>query len=109
MVQIYFLYSELFYTTYKAGYKRLHILAYLAFIWPLLRVLKGRDVCMCVPRCVRVEKKNQLDATEWFIALMLNMFRAPLCPSSGGLDYMCVITALVARCWGVRCRAMRPG
>jgi len=30
------------------------------------------------------EKKNQLDATEWFIVL---------CPSSGTRDYMCVITA----------------
>jgi hypothetical protein len=29
-----------------------------------------------------VEIKGQLDATEWFL-LPLNMFRAPLCPSSG--------------------------
>ena len=29
---------------------------------------------------------------------MLNMFRALLCPSSGALDYMCVITA-----YGVQC------
>ena len=33
---------------------------------------------------------------------MLNMFRAPLCPSSGARDYMCVITAYGVRslgCW----------
>ena len=29
---------------------------------------------------------------------MLNMFRALLCPSSGALDYMCVIAA-----YGVQC------
>jgi len=26
------------------------------------------DVCLSVHRCICVEKKNQLDATEWFIA-----------------------------------------
>ena len=31
---------------------------------------------------------------------MLNMFRARLCPSSGALDYMCVITS-----YGVPCSA----
>jgi len=50
-----------------------------------------------------VEKKNQLNATEWFIALMLNMYRALLCPSSGAQDYVCVIAAygvqrLIAGC-----------
>ena len=74
-----------------------------------------------------VEKENQLDATEWFIALIQggsNMagtdlcvnkckqsrsylnhlvicskcFGHFLCPSSGARDYMCVITA-----YGVRC------
>ena len=40
---------------------------------------------------------------------MLNMFRTPLCPSSGARDYMCVITAYGVRCLGcwwseVRCR-----
>jgi len=40
---------------------------------------------------------------------MLNMFRAPLCQSSGAQDYMCVITAYSVQyrgCWwsGVKCR-----
>ena len=29
------------------------------------------DVCLSVHRCIRVEKKNQLDATEWFTALII--------------------------------------
>ena len=29
------------------------------------------DVCLSVHRCVCVEKKNQLDANEWFIALII--------------------------------------
>jgi hypothetical protein len=29
------------------------------------------DVCLSVHRCLCVEKKNQLDATEWFIALII--------------------------------------
>ena len=29
------------------------------------------DVCLSVSRCICVEKKNQLDATEWFIALII--------------------------------------
>ena len=47
---------------------------------------------------------------------MLNMFRALLCPSSGVLDYMCVIAAygvqrLVASCRGsgAEQQARRPG
>ena len=66
-----------------------------------------RDVSLSVHRCICVENKNQLDATEWFFCTynMLNMFRALLCPSSGARDYVCVITAygvqcLVAGCWG---------
>jgi len=34
---------------------------------------------------------NQLDTTEYFIVLMLNMFRAITRPSSGARDYTCVI------------------
>ena len=30
------------------------------------------DVCLSVHRCICVEKKNQLDATEWFIALIIH-------------------------------------
>ena len=29
------------------------------------------DVCLSVHRCICVQKKNQLDATEWFIALII--------------------------------------
>jgi hypothetical protein len=29
------------------------------------------DVCLSVHRCICVEMKNQLDATEWFIALII--------------------------------------
>ena len=29
------------------------------------------DVCLSVHRCLCVEKGNQLDATEWFIALII--------------------------------------
>ena len=46
----------------------------------------------------------------------LNMFWALLCPSSGALDYMCVIAAysvqcLAAGCWesGAEQQAVRPG
>ena len=29
------------------------------------------DVCLSVHRCLSVEKKNRLDATEWFVALII--------------------------------------
>ena len=40
--------------------------------------------------CIYVEVKCQLDATDDFycrIYCLLNMFRAPLCPSPGAQDY----------------------
>jgi len=37
-------------------------------------------------------REENLDATEWFIALII-MFRALICPSSGARDYTCVIPA----------------
>ena len=42
------------------------------------------DVCLSVHRCICVEKKNPLDATEWFIAIMI-------CPASLELDTVCVL------------------
>ena len=30
------------------------------------------DVCLSVHRCICVKIKNQLDATEWFIALLIS-------------------------------------
>jgi hypothetical protein len=38
------------------------------------------DVCLSVHRCICVEKKTQLDATEWFIALII-------CPTCFGHFY----------------------
>ena len=38
------------------------------------------DVCLSVHRCICVEKKNQLDITEWFIALII-------CPTCFGYSY----------------------
>jgi hypothetical protein len=40
---------------------------------------------------------------------MLNMFRAPLCPSSGARDYMCVITAYGVQCLVAGCRGLGAG
>jgi hypothetical protein len=71
-----------------------------------------------VQRCICVEKKKQLYATEWIIAFynMLNMFRALLCRSSGARDYKCVTTAYGVQCLVAGCRrsgagqqAVRPG
>ena len=61
--------------------------------YQLNRRLIKVNLCLSVHRCLCVEKKTQLDVTECFIALMLNMFRALLCPTSGARDYMCVISA----------------
>jgi len=63
-------------------------------------------MCLSVHRCVCVEKKKQLDATEWFIALII-------CPKCFGrfyahhqeLETICVLlppmacVALFAGCW----------
>jgi len=46
-----------------------------------------------------VEKKNQLNATEWFMALMLNMFRAHLCPSSGARYFVFYYRLWCAMTW----------
>jgi len=50
-----------------------------------------------------VEIKCQLDATEVFIADLIaciNMFRAPLCPSSGAKEYYTVVAACGISCCG---------
>ena len=46
-------------------------------------------------------EKNQLDATEWFIVLIIcsTCFRALLCPSSGARDYMCYYHLWCAMPW----------
>jgi hypothetical protein len=76
------------------------------------------DVCLSVHRCICVEKKNQLDATEWFIAFII-------CSACFGhfyahhpeLETICVLLppmvcdSLVAGCWrsGAGQPAMRSG
>ena len=67
---------------------------------------KNLDVCLSVHHCICVEKKNQLDATEWFIALII----CSTCFGHFRSSRLCVITAYGARCFGcclleVRCRA----
>jgi len=55
------------------------------------------------PISLYVEIKCQLDATEVFIADLIacsNMFRAPLCPSSGAQEYYTVVAACGIWCCG---------
>ena len=75
-------------------------------------------MCLSVHHCKCVEQKNQLDASEWFIALII-------CSTCFGhfyahhqeLDTICVLSphmvcdALVAGCWrsGEGQPAMRSG
>ena len=73
---------------------------------PLLHVSAKLDVCLSVHSCICVEKENQLDATEWFIALII-------CSTCFGhfyahhqeLETICVLLppvvcdAFVAGCW----------
>ena len=68
------------------------------------------DVFLSVHRCLCVEKKNQLDVTECFIALMI-------CSTSFGnfyahhqeLETMCVITAYGVQCLFAGCRGSGAG
>jgi hypothetical protein len=59
------------------------------------------DVVLTVHHRYYVEIKCQLDATDEFYCrsyCLLNMFRAPLCPSSGALEYYtscCCLSYLV--------------
>jgi len=75
-------------------------------------------VCVSLHSCICVEKKNQLDVTEWFIALII-------CSSCFGhfyahhqeLETICVLLppmvcdAFFAGCWGSGAgqRGVRPG
>ena len=49
------------------------IVAYVQLAMLLIELKKvlNLDVCLFVHRCLCVEKKNQLYATEWFIALII--------------------------------------
>ena len=65
------------------------------------------DVCLSVDRCICVEREKKKTWCHWMLYCtydMLNMFRAPPCPSSGSQDYMCVITAYGVQCLVAGCR-----
>jgi hypothetical protein len=66
-------------------------------------ILSKFDVILTVHRRQYVEIKCQLDATEVFYcrsSCLLNMFRAPLCPSSGAQEYCTVVAACGIWCCG---------
>ena len=76
------------------------------------------DVGLSMLRCICVEKKNQLDATEWFIAFIIcSIYFGHLYANHQELESLCVLLppmvcdALVAGCWrsGARQPAMRSG
>jgi hypothetical protein len=76
------------------------------------------DVYLSVHRCICVEKKNQLDASEWFIALIIcSTCFGHFCAHHQELETICVLLppvvcdALVAGCWrsGAGQQAMRSG
>jgi len=74
------------------------------------RPCKKLDVCLSVHRFICVEKKNQLDATEWFIALIK-------CSTCFGhfyahhqeLETTCFTTAYGVQCLVAGCRARDDG
>ena len=75
-------------------------------------------MCLSVHRCICVEKKNQLDATEWFIALVICSICFGHCYAHHQEpETICVLLppivcdALVAGCWrsGAGKPAMPPG
>jgi hypothetical protein len=69
------------------------------------------DVCLSVHLCICIEKKNQLDATECFIALIIrSTCFGHFYAHRQELETICVITVYGVRCLGcwlleVRCRA----
>ena len=76
------------------------------------------DVCLSAYRCICVEKKNQLDATEWFITLIIcSTCFENFYANHQELETICVLLppmvcdALVAGCWrsGAGQPAMRSG
>ena len=93
------------------------VAAALIFGYGHLYYLCKLDVSLSVHRCICIEKKNQLDATEWFLALII-------CSTCFGdfyahhqeLETICVLLppmvciALVAggRRSGAEQQAMRP-
>jgi len=64
------------------------------------------DVCLSVNSCICVGRKNQLDATDWFIALIIcSTYFRHLSSHHQELEAICVslppmvCDALVAGCW----------
>ena len=75
------------------------------------------DVCLSVHHCISVEKKNQLDVTEWFIALIIcSTYFGHFCSHHQELETVCVLLPLMAcnvfvaggRRSGAEQQAMRP-
>ena len=60
-------------------------------------------------RMRREEKPTRCHCMLYCTYDMLNMFRVFLCPSSGALDYMCVIVAYGVQCLAAGCRGLGAG
>jgi hypothetical protein len=65
------------------------------YIWVIFAIFKAAEIPAIENKCeIRyVDIKCQLDATDVFNCrsyCLLNMLRAPLCPSSGARDYYTV-------------------
>ena len=71
----------------------------------------GLDVCLSVHRCICVDKKTQLDVTEWFIALIIySTCFGHLHAHHQELETICVLLpSMVCSAWllvvGGRCRS----
>ena len=59
------------------------------------------DICMSVHPCICVEKENQLDATEWFIALIIcSTCFGNFCAHHQELETICVLLpTMVCSAW----------
>ena len=75
------------------------------FMWVVKRKV-GLNVCLTVHRCISIEKKNQLDATDCFIALIIRLtFCGHFYAHHQELETICVLLppmvcdALVAGGW----------
>jgi len=66
-------------------------------------VERNRKAGQNPPRVVAPTEKEEEDATEGFYCrsyCLLNMFRAPLCPSPGAQEYYTVVAACGISCCG---------
>ena len=68
------------------------------------------DVCLSVNRCICAEKKNQLDVTECFIALMIcSVCFGHFSAHHQELETVCVTTAFGVQCLVAGCRRSGAG